>query len=135
MSQTFQLFTMAQAAATETTAQQAVHGGAPADQDAPPQPTMGGLGMWFPMILIFAIMYFIMIRPAQRKEKERRQEINAMTAGTRVLFGGGLLGTITEVKNATFMVEIAQGVVVEVARGAVQRTITNEGQVALEEQR
>lgn len=135
MNHNFQLFTIAQTAAPETTTQQAVPAGTPADHAAPPQPTMGGLGMWFPMILIFAIMYFIMIRPAQRKEKERRQEINSMTAGTKVLFGGGILGTIAEVKDATFMVEIARGIVVEVARGAVQRKITGEGPVTMDEQR
>ena len=75
------------------------------------------------LILIFAILYFIMIRPAQRKEKERKKEISELRAGTKVLFAGGLIGTIVEVKDATFRVEVADGVVLEIARGAVQRSL------------
>jgi preprotein translocase subunit YajC len=64
-----------------------------------------------------------MIRPAQRKEKERKKEISELRAGTKVLFAGGLIGTIVEVKDATFRVEVADGVVLEIARGAVQRSL------------
>jgi len=76
-----------------------------------------------PLILIFAILYFIMIRPAQRKEKERKKEINEMRAGTKVLFGGGIIGVITEVKDSTFLVKVADNVVMEIARGAVQSIV------------
>lgn len=92
-------------------------GGAPAQQ--------GGIGgMLIPMVLIFAIFYFLMVRPQQRKEKERQKSIDALRAGARILFGGGLIGTIVEVKTATFVVEIAPGVKVEIARGAVQRPLS-----------
>ena len=87
---------------------------------------MGQMGQMLPLILIFAILYFIMIRPAQRKEKERKKEIDQMRAGTKVLFGGGIVGVITEVKEATFSVKIADGVVIEIARGAVQRIMTDD---------
>ncbi len=90
----------------------------------------GGLGQMLPLVLIFAILYFIMIRPAQRKEKERKKEIDQMRAGTKVLFGGGIVGVITEVKDTTFFVKIADGVVIEIARGAVQRIVTNDTIVA-----
>ena len=89
----------------------------------PPPPMAGGLGQFLPLILIFAILYFVMIRPAQRKEKDRKKEISELRAGVRVLFAGGLIGTIVEVKGATFRVEVADGVVVEIARGAVQRAL------------
>ena len=79
----------------------------------------GGMGMLVPMLLIFAIFYFMMIRPQQRKEKERRKMIDELRAGARVVFAGGLIGTIKEVKDKTFMIEIANGVSVEVARSAV----------------
>jgi preprotein translocase YajC subunit len=49
-----------------------------------------------------------------------------MRAGTKVLFSGGIIGTITEVKDATFLVKVADGVTLEIARGAVQRIITND---------
>ena len=79
----------------------------------------GGMGMLVPMLLIFAIFYFMMIRPQQRKEKERRKMIEELRAGARVVFAGGLIGTIREAKDRTFMIEIAPGVSVEVARSSV----------------
>ena len=79
----------------------------------------GGMGMLVPMLLIFAIFYFMMIRPQQRKEKERRKMIEELRAGTRVVFAGGFIGTIRESKEKTFVIEIAPGVSVEVARSSV----------------
>ena len=79
----------------------------------------GGMGMLVPMLLIFAIFYFMMIRPQQRKEKERRKMIEELRAGARVVFAGGLIGTIRDAKEKTFMIEIASGVSVEVARSSV----------------
>ena len=84
---------------------------------------LGGMGGMVPFILIFAIFYFMMIRPQQRKEKERRKTIEALRAGQRVLFAGGLIGDIVEAKPSTFLIEIAKGVHIEVARGAVSRLL------------
>ena len=102
-------------------------------QAAPP-PAQGGLaGMLVPMAIIFAIFYFLLVRPQQRKEKERRQAVDALRAGQRVLFGGGIIGKIAEVKQFTFIVEIADGVKVEIARGAVQRPLKDDETPALAE--
>ncbi|MBQ6009716.1 MAG: preprotein translocase subunit YajC [Kiritimatiellae bacterium] len=76
--------------------------------------------MFIPMLIIFAIFYFMMIKPQQRKEKERRKMIQEMRAGTKVVFAGGLIGKIVEAREHTFMIEIAGDVVIEVARNAVQ---------------
>jgi len=62
-------------------------------------PAGGGLGMFVPMLLIFAIFYFMLIRPQQRKEKERRQMIDNVKSGDRILFSGGIFGTVTNVKD------------------------------------
>ena len=83
----------------------------------------GGMGMMIPMVLIFAIFYFLMIRPQQRKDKERKKQIEALVSGKRIVFAGGIIGVIKETKEATFKVEIANGVVVEIARGAVNRVL------------
>jgi len=80
-------------------------------------------GMLIPMVIIFGIMYFMMIRPQQRKEKERRAMIDNLKSGTKVIFGGGILGTVTNVKDGTFVVKIADGVKIEIARGAVTRVL------------
>ena len=93
---------------------------------APAGQAGGGLGMFVPMLLIFAIFYFMMIRPQQRKEKERRKMIEELRAGARIVFAGGFLGTIVEAKEKTFRVEIADGVVVEIARSAVQDIVKPE---------
>ena len=90
------------------------------DQKPQPPQQQGGLGMFVPMLIIFALFYFLMIKPQQRKEKERRKMISELRAGSRVLFAGGLLGTIVEAKERTFKIEIAGDVVIEVARNAVQ---------------
>ena len=107
----------------------------PANQDAPTQKREGGMfgGMWIPMLLIFAIFYFMMIKPQQRKEKERRRMISELRAGAKVVFAGGLIGTIVEAKELTFKIEIASGVTIEVARNAVQGLAVEDKPAAAEE--
>jgi len=84
----------------------------------------GGLGaMFVPMIIIFGIFYFMLIRPQQRKEKERKAMIADIKSGQTVLFGGGILGTVTNVKDNIFVIKIADGVKVEVVRAAVTRVL------------
>lgn len=94
-----------------------------------------GMGMLIPMVLVFGIFYFMMIRPQQRKEKERQRMVSELRAGTKVLFAGGFVGTIAEARERTFLVEIAPKVVVEVARGAVTRALKDGESVTLEEGR
>ena len=93
----------------------------------------GGMGaMLIPMALVFGIFYFMMIRPQQRKEKKRQRMIAELRAGQRVVFAGGLTGTIAEAKESTFMVEIAPKVVVEVSRGAVSQILEEDGEIEAE---
>ncbi len=86
------------------------------------------------MVLVFGIFYFMMIRPQQRKEKDRQKLIAEMRAGQRVLFAAGLVGTIAECRPYTFLIEIANGVRVEVARGAVSRVLKDGEAAAMEQQ-
>ena len=90
-------------------------------------------GMLIPMVLVFGIFYFMMIRPQQRKEKERLRMIAELRAGQKVVFAGGLIGTIAEARAATFVVEIAPKVTVEVARGAVSRILKEGDAVTMDE--
>ena len=84
----------------------------------------GGLGtMLIPMVIIFAIFYFMLIRPQKRKEKERRSMIDNVKTGAKVMFSGGILGTITNVKEHTFVVKIADKVKIEVTRSAVSKVL------------
>ena len=96
--------------------------------DAAPDVGAGGSGMMnmtVTMILIFGIMYFLMFRPQQRKEKERQRMISELRVGQRVVFAGGLVGNVVESREGTFLIEIAPGVKIEVARGAVSRVLAD----------
>ena len=97
---------------------------APAAANA--QPAGGGMGMLVPMLLILAIFYFMMIRPQQRTEKERRKMIDELRAGAKIVFAGGLMGTIQEATEKTFKVEIAPGTTIEIARSCVSGVVPSE---------
>jgi len=107
----------------ETTATE-VQPVAPAEGAGAPAQQPGGMGMLVPMLLILAIFYFMMIRPQQRKEKERRKMIDNLRAGAKIVFAGGLMGTIAEATEKTFKVEIAPGTVIEIARESVSGVIS-----------
>lgn len=84
----------------------------------------GGGGMMLGyMAIIFALFYFMMIRPQMKREKERKKLIENIKAGDRVLFCGGMIGTIATVKDQTFQVKIADTVKIDIARGSVIRVL------------
>ena len=76
------------------------------------------------MALMFGLFYFMLIRPQQRKEKERRKMIEELRAGAKIVFAGGLMGTIVEATEKTFKVELCPGSTVEIDRGCVQGVVT-----------
>lgn len=85
------------------------------------------------MLLLFAILYFMMIRPQQRKEKERREMIKNIKTGDKVVFAGGLIGSVANVKEHIFVIKIADNVKIDVARGAVTRVLDKGESVGEEE--
>ncbi len=85
---------------------------APAGQ---PDPFMSFL----PLILIFVIFYFLLIRPQSKRAKEHKKMVSELKAGDEVVTGGGLLGKITEVGEQFVKVEVADGVVLRVQRQTV----------------
>ena len=87
------------------------------------------------MVLMIGLFYFMMIRPQQRKEKERAKTIAELRAGERILFAGGLIGTVTEVRDHTFLVEIAPKVNIEIVRGALTRTLAKGEAPTLDERK
>ena len=119
MNETPELTTPVAVVETQPVETQATEGATPA---ARPQ-QQSGFGMFVPMLLILAIFYFMMIRPQQRKEKERRKMIEELRAGAKIIFAGGIVGTIVEATEKTFKVETAPGVTMEVLRSAVQGAV------------
>jgi len=86
----------------------------------------GMVGMIGYMLIFFALFYFLMIRPQMRREKERKKMIEEVKSGDRVLFCGGMLGTVTNLKDQLLVVKIADNVKVEIARGAVLRVLASD---------
>ena len=72
-----------------------------------------------PLILIFVVFYFLLIRPQQQKVKAHRAMIENLKRGDQVVTGGGIIGKITRVEDAQLTVEIANEVQVKVARGTI----------------
>ncbi|MBQ0072679.1 MAG: preprotein translocase subunit YajC [Prevotella sp.] len=87
----------------------------------------GGYSMIIMMVAIFAIMYFFMIRPQQKKQKEIRNFQNSIVEGTKVITAGGMYGTVKRVnlESASLDVEVAKGVVITVDRSYVFASAEN----------
>ncbi len=79
----------------------------------------GGFMQLLPMILMFVVLWFLMIRPQMKKAKEHKALIAALQKGDEVVTGGGLVGRVTKVDEAYVTVEIAQGVEVVIQKPAV----------------
>ena len=78
-----------------------------------------GFASFIPILLIFVIMYFLMIRPQQKKVKEHKAMVAALRRGDQVVTQGGLIGKVTKVTDDEAEVEIAQGVKVKVVRATI----------------
>jgi preprotein translocase subunit YajC len=78
------------------------------------------LQAFLPIILIFVVFYFLLIRPQQKRMKEQREMLAAIRRGDRIVLGGGIIGTVQKViDDAELLVEIAEGVRVRVQRAMV----------------
>lgn len=78
------------------------------------------VGQFFPLILIFAIMYFLLIRPQQKKMKDLKTMVEALRRGDQVLTQGGIVGKVTKVNDDGLLdIEIASGVTVKIVRHTI----------------
>lgn len=97
-------------------------------QTAPAAAAAGGdlqssLMSMLPLLLMFAVLYFVMIRPQMKKQKEHRAMIDALAKGDEVVTAGGLLGKVSKIGDAYIGVELAQGVEVQLQRSAVVQVL------------
>jgi preprotein translocase subunit YajC len=82
----------------------------------------GGLGSLtglLPMLLIIGVFYMLLIRPQQKRQKELQQTIAELKAGDRVVTTGGVIGTITTVRDTSFLIRSADKSILEIARSAI----------------
>ena len=90
-------------------------------QAAAQQPSM--LASFIPLILIFLIFYFLLIRPQQKKQKEHKILLDSIQRGDEILSSGGILGKVIKVDNDKITVEISKGVNVTIIRSTVADVI------------
>jgi preprotein translocase subunit YajC len=100
---------------TQIIAQAAPSGGAPL------------AGMW-PILLMFAAMYFLIIAPQRKKQKQHQKMITELTSGADVVTSGGLYGTITNVKDDRFVLRVAEGTKVEITKSSVATVLSGESE-------
>lgn len=79
----------------------------------------GGFVSFIPLILIFVVFYFLLIRPQQKQAKQHQQFLNELKNGNKVITKGGIHGTITGLTDTIVTLEIAQDVRVKISRSAV----------------
>ena len=86
---------------------------------------MEAFGQFIPLILIFAIMYFLLIRPQQKKAKEHAAMVAALRRGDQVVTQGGLIGKVAKVKDDNEIeVELAEGVKVRVEQSTIASVLS-----------
>jgi len=84
---------------------------------------MSSLTSMAPLVLMFVVLYFVMIRPQMKKQKEHRTMLSALAKGDEVATSGGVLGKVTKLGDSLLSVEIASGVEVQLQRSAVVQVL------------
>jgi preprotein translocase subunit YajC len=85
--------------------------------------SQSGLMGMLPLVLMFVVLYFVMIRPQMKRQKEHRAMIEALAKGDEVATAGGLLGRVTKLGDTYVSVEITNGVEVQLQRSAVVQVL------------
>jgi preprotein translocase subunit YajC len=91
-------------------------------QGAPASSTDPLLSM-LPLVAIFVVFYFLLIRPQTKRQKEHREMLTKLTVGDEVVTGGGVLGKVTELSEQFVAVEVANGVTIKVQRQTISAVV------------
>ena len=83
----------------------------------------GSLGSMLPLVLMFVVLYFVMIRPQMKRQKEAKAMIEALAKGDEIVTSGGMLGKISKIGESYLTLEVANGVEIQVQRGAVVQVL------------
>ena len=85
--------------------------------------TTSSLMSMLPLLLMFAVLYFVMIRPQMKRQKEHKAMLEALAKGDEVATAGGVLGRISKLGETSVGVEVAQGVEIQVQRSAIAQVL------------
>ncbi len=88
-------------------------------QAAAPASAGGGLMGFLPIILMFVVLYFLMVRPQMKRQKEQKAMIDALSKGDEVVTAGGIVGKVTKVSDAYVTLEVAEGTEIVVQKASV----------------
>ncbi len=88
-------------------------------QAASPASGGGGIAAFIPFIFIFVIMYFVLLRPQMKRQKDQQRLISTLKTGDRVVTNAGIHGLISNVKETTVIVKVADNVKIEMEKSAV----------------
>ena len=94
-------------------------------QAAAPAAQGGGWSMWIMLALIFVVMWFFMIRPQRKQQKELENFRNSLKNGDKVVTIGGIYGVVCEVKEAYVVVEVSKDVKIRVSKQALVKDFTD----------
>ncbi len=94
---------------------------------------MGDLTQFLPIIIMFAIFYFLLIRPQQKKAKQRNAMLGALKKGDKIVTIGGVHGTIQDLSDDTITLRIAHNVNVTFDRGAINSVVSSSNESAKSE--
>ena len=89
------------------------------------QPQGGGWTMWVMLALIFGVMWFFMIRPQRKQQKELQNFRDSLAKGDKVVTIGGIFGTVAEVKEDSVLMEVDNGVKIRVSKQAIVKDFTD----------
>ncbi len=96
---------------------------APAAAAGGAESMFGSLGQLLPLVLMFVVLYFIMIRPQMKRQKEHKAMIDALAKGDEVVVAGGLIGKVSKLGESILNVEVANGVELQVQRSAIVQVL------------
>jgi preprotein translocase subunit YajC len=83
----------------------------------------GGIGFFVPLIFIFIIMYFVMIRPQKKRQEQQQKLVGSLKTGDRVVTNAGIHGLISNVKETTVLVKVADNVKIEIDKSAITNVL------------
>jgi preprotein translocase subunit YajC len=96
---------------------------APAAAAGGAESMFGSLGQLLPLVLMFVVLYFIMIRPQMKRQKEHKAMLDALAKGDEVVVAGGVIGRVAKMGESMLNIEVANGVELQVQRSAVVQVL------------